>query len=162
MNMERGVFAKVCFEIDLSCPLATGINVRKEEDPDTFQPLVYEQLPKICYGCGRVGHQLINYGLWKSKLVKQTGKPFESAVETNEVMTDSVNSNDSMEPIYGSWIQVSRRERQLRVETEDEGRKEANQHPLMNDVNPRNTKQSIRCNSNLVTLLGNSSNFVME
>nr|POE69895.1 uncharacterized protein CFP56_38102 [Quercus suber] len=47
----RGRFAQLCVQVDVGKPLATTIMIGKLE-----QPISYEGLHKLCFGCGRMGH----------------------------------------------------------------------------------------------------------
>ena len=48
----RGRFARLCLQIDVDKPLATAILIGKFE-----QPICYEGIHKLCFGCGRMGHR---------------------------------------------------------------------------------------------------------
>ncbi|CAL1392306.1 unnamed protein product [Linum trigynum] len=50
-NLLRGKFARIAVELDMTKPLATRIRLDGQ-----WQPVVYENLPHICYDCGRIGH----------------------------------------------------------------------------------------------------------
>ncbi|CAN1121856.1 hypothetical protein LINPERHAP2_LOCUS1027, partial [Linum perenne] len=49
----RGKFARIAVEIDLSEPLATGVEL-----DGAWQRIEYENLPELCFTCGKVGHQI--------------------------------------------------------------------------------------------------------
>ena len=51
----RGRFVRLCVQIDVTKPLVTGIFIRKFE-----QSVSYERIHKLCFDCGRVGHQREN------------------------------------------------------------------------------------------------------
>ena len=48
----RGRFARLCVQIDVTKPLVTGISFGKFE-----QSVSYEGIHRLCFDCGRVGHQ---------------------------------------------------------------------------------------------------------
>ena len=52
----RGRFARLCVQVDVGKPLATTVMIGKLE-----QPISYEGLHKLCFGCGRMGHGKKNY-----------------------------------------------------------------------------------------------------
>ena len=49
---SRGRFARLCIQIDVEKPLVEAILIRKFE-----QPVSYEGIHKLCFGCGRLGHR---------------------------------------------------------------------------------------------------------
>ena len=51
----RGRFARLCVQIDVTKPLVTGIFIGKFE-----QSVLYEGIHRLCFDCGRVGHQKEN------------------------------------------------------------------------------------------------------
>ncbi|KAJ0967939.1 hypothetical protein J5N97_024856 [Dioscorea zingiberensis] len=54
---NRGKFARVCIELDLSQPLKRGGWVRSTRG-DKFVTVEYEKLPIFCFKCGIIGHYL--------------------------------------------------------------------------------------------------------
>ncbi|KAJ4844294.1 hypothetical protein Tsubulata_048159 [Turnera subulata] len=50
---DRGQFAKAVVELDLSKPLETETCI-----DGTWYTILYESLPNVCFGCGRIGHNL--------------------------------------------------------------------------------------------------------
>ncbi|CAI0430402.1 unnamed protein product, partial [Linum tenue] len=51
-HRQRGKFARIAVELDMTKPLPTRIWL-----DDFWQVILYENLPTICYECGRIGHQ---------------------------------------------------------------------------------------------------------
>ncbi|CAN1126325.1 hypothetical protein LINPERHAP2_LOCUS3368 [Linum perenne] len=49
----RGKFARIAIEIDLSEPVATGVEL-----DDSWQRIEYENLLELCFGCGKVDHRV--------------------------------------------------------------------------------------------------------
>ena len=49
---SRGRFARLCIQIDVDKPLITTILIGKLEEP-----ILYEGIQRLCFGCGRVGHR---------------------------------------------------------------------------------------------------------
>ncbi|CAN1818831.1 hypothetical protein LINPERHAP1_LOCUS28511 [Linum perenne] len=49
---ERGKFARIAVEIDLNEPLVTGVEL-----DGAWQRVEYENLPELCFSCGKVGHE---------------------------------------------------------------------------------------------------------
>lgn len=52
---DRFHFARVCVEIDLTAPLKGGIWLKGGGKP-YLQPVTYEDVPRICFVCGKAGH----------------------------------------------------------------------------------------------------------
>ncbi|CAN1339568.1 hypothetical protein LINPERPRIM_LOCUS38538, partial [Linum perenne] len=52
-SAERGKFARIAVEIDLSEALVPGIDL-----DGAWQRIEYENLPNLCFECGKVGHLL--------------------------------------------------------------------------------------------------------
>ena len=50
-----GRFARLCVQIDVTKSLVTGIFIGKFE-----QSVSYERIHRLCFNCGRVGHQREN------------------------------------------------------------------------------------------------------
>ncbi|XP_023888176.1 uncharacterized protein LOC112000309 [Quercus suber] len=48
----KGRFARLCVQVDVEKPLVTAILIGKRE-----QPVCYEGIHKLCFGCGRLGHR---------------------------------------------------------------------------------------------------------
>ena len=54
-SISKGCFARVCVQIGISKPLILGTGI--DEGTTGFRQLfVYENIPILCFGCGRVGH----------------------------------------------------------------------------------------------------------
>ncbi|CAL1401296.1 unnamed protein product [Linum trigynum] len=51
INRQRRKFARLAVEIDMSKPLVPRIFL-----DDQWQKVVYENLPMVCFECGKVGH----------------------------------------------------------------------------------------------------------
>ncbi|CAI0435130.1 unnamed protein product [Linum tenue] len=98
-NMERGKFARIAVELDMTKPLATRIRL------DGFwQPVLYENLPEICFGCGRIGHT-------EESCSKKTGN-VPNVISSAEVPVLPIegSSPSSESPAgYGPWMQVTKR-----------------------------------------------------
>lgn len=48
-------YARVKIELDATKPLKPGILIQRKKKA-FWQPIVYENLPVVCYWCGRIGH----------------------------------------------------------------------------------------------------------
>ncbi|KAL4284355.1 hypothetical protein GQ457_16G011300 [Hibiscus cannabinus] len=88
---SRGRFARLAVTVNLDKPLISGIVIDGQ-----WQPVEYEGLPSICYGCGKYGH---------SKEV--CGQSGQKSVEDRMCGNKELNKED----LYGPWMQVSNRRR---------------------------------------------------
>ncbi|CAI0423863.1 unnamed protein product [Linum tenue] len=97
--MERGKFARIAVELDMTKPLATRIRL------DGFwQPVLYENLPEICFECGRIGHTE------ESCSKKVCNVANVSLTTTTPVLPIEGSSPSSESPSgYGPWMQVTRK-----------------------------------------------------
>lgn len=55
-ELLKGVFARVCIEVDLTKPLSAGVIVGSGEG-QFFQEFIYEGITVYCYRCGIAGHR---------------------------------------------------------------------------------------------------------
>ena len=51
----RGRYARLCVQINMTNPLLKRVNIGS-----FWQDIVYENLPMLCYRCGRIGHREIH------------------------------------------------------------------------------------------------------
>ena len=74
----KGKFAKLCVQIDVNKPLTTVILIGKFE-----QPVCYEGIQKLCFGCGRMGHrkEFCPYTIWQEFSPKRAEKMTEGSVD---------------------------------------------------------------------------------
>ncbi|WOL13471.1 hypothetical protein Cni_G22241 [Canna indica] len=98
LSRKRGKFARICILLDIKKPIQQGIWVETEKE-FIFQSIAYENLPKLCFSCGKVGHyeqecEVERAGKSEKKEEKHEGKEIEI-----------------VEDIYGPWIQVQKRKR---------------------------------------------------
>ncbi|KAJ4834297.1 hypothetical protein Tsubulata_038821 [Turnera subulata] len=111
---ERGKFAKVVVELDLSKPLQTEACVEGK-----WYFIKYESLPQVCFGCGRAGHLLsacpsaasAMTGSRASGTAPQipSGGPHSEFGPVNEVPAGASTPTTSSK--YGEWILVPPRSR---------------------------------------------------
>nr|POE88793.1 uncharacterized protein CFP56_25239 [Quercus suber] len=124
---SRGRFARLCIQIDVEQPLVTAILLGKAE-----QPVTYEGIQKLCFGCGRLGHrrETCPYSIRQSSPMKEAEMGVEDKVEehacnereqsrTNvevgpEVVQKDV-SKDVQDGTYGSWLVVARKKNGTRT-----------------------------------------------
>ncbi|CAI0453960.1 unnamed protein product [Linum tenue] len=98
-NLERGKFARIAVELDMTKPLATRIRL------DGFwQPVLYENLPEICFECGKIGHTEDSCPIKRSVEATATSP----AASPERLVENSPPSSESPAG-YGPWMQVTRK-----------------------------------------------------
>ncbi|CAI0550916.1 unnamed protein product [Linum tenue] len=101
-RLERGKFARIAVDLDMTRPLPTRIWL-----DGIWQAVVYENLPTICYDCGRIRH---------SEEHCPEKKPSNSLAMIPILDPDQQHSPPAevaSEPPagFGPWMQVSRKSR---------------------------------------------------
>ncbi|CAL1357166.1 unnamed protein product [Linum trigynum] len=100
-QLERGKFARLAVELDISKPLPTRIFL------DNFwKGILYENLPTICYSCGRIGHDEDACPLKKQETSL-------ALITLSSADSPVAEQSSSPEPPagFGPWMQVTRRSR---------------------------------------------------
>ncbi|KAI9071261.1 hypothetical protein K1719_046778 [Acacia pycnantha] len=71
---DKGVFARICVEIDLKKPLLPTYTVFKEE-----RPIIYEGLHQVCFACAKYGNKKEGCQLHQTKV--QAGEDVQRSAE---------------------------------------------------------------------------------
>ncbi|CAL1355902.1 unnamed protein product [Linum trigynum] len=102
-NLQRGKFARMAIDLDMTKPLPTRIHLDGK-----WQGITYENLPHICYGCGKIGH------------IEEKCPANENHMETALAIVPGNDSNAYQVPPpsdvpagYGPWMQVTRKTRKV-------------------------------------------------
>ncbi|CAI0385447.1 unnamed protein product [Linum tenue] len=90
---QRGKFARIAVELDVSKPLALKFLLNGK-----WQKILYENIPLICFSCGKIGHE-------KSRCVDS--QIFQSPAATMIPLTAATPPEELTG--YGPWMQVNRR-----------------------------------------------------
>ncbi|CAI0378317.1 unnamed protein product [Linum tenue] len=101
--IERGKFARIAIELDMMKPLPTRIRL------DGFwQQVLYENLPQICFECGRIGHSEDTCPKKPNNLVTML-----TSGSTVQSTSGAAQIESPVEPPtgYGPWMQVVRKSR---------------------------------------------------
>ncbi|CAN1289104.1 Uncharacterized protein At4g02000, partial [Linum perenne] len=96
---ERGKFARIAVEIDLDKPLPPVVLL-----DGAIQQVEYENLPNLCFECGRVGHDKVNC---PERVVLITSD--QQLVETPPIGVAADPLPIPTTESYGPWMVVSRR-----------------------------------------------------
>ncbi|CAL1370524.1 unnamed protein product [Linum trigynum] len=116
-NLERGKFARIAIELDMSKPLPTRIRL-----DGAWQQVLYENLPTICYSCGRIGHKE------DSCPSKVPPPPLTIMLAPDQVQNSPPVAESPEVPAgYGPWMQVIRKSKsQIRKQVLDQPRYQGN------------------------------------
>ncbi|CAN1846190.1 hypothetical protein LINPERHAP1_LOCUS38123 [Linum perenne] len=98
---ERGKFARIAIEIDLDEPIPPVVLL-----DGVIQKVEYENMPTLCFECGRVGHD--SQACPRNSATSPTVLAFSAA--SKEVVTAGASSEPAADQ-YGPWMLVSRRPR---------------------------------------------------
>ncbi|KAF7811664.1 putative ribonuclease H protein At1g65750 family [Senna tora] len=96
--VERGRFARICVEVDLSKHLLAKFTLRKKT-----RRIEYEGLHMICFSCGVYGHRKENCPLNKKEQVIDLNKTEE---EIQPVLV--VNAPEIEQDAFGSWMHAKK------------------------------------------------------
>ncbi|CAL8098739.1 unnamed protein product [Prunus armeniaca] len=98
ISHNRGKFAKMCVELDLTKPLEAFVQINQE-----WYNIEYEGLPDVCYLCGRYGHK-------------------REHCEKRNSIPAAVPSEDLLENLRGPWMNVPARRRPKAMHKDQGGR----------------------------------------
>ena len=106
---QRGKFAHLAVELDLQKPLVSQFNLEGR-----IQKVEYENLPMICFGCGKFGHykDACLDGVDIDPMAKDNPIPLTEAEKQDIVVAGE-------EPKFGSWMVVARKPRPRKVTEKD-------------------------------------------
>ncbi|CAI0437188.1 unnamed protein product [Linum tenue] len=100
LTRQRAKFARLAVEVDLSRPLVPRIWL-----DDEWQKVEFENLPVVCFECGKIGHSTDSCPLLHPT-VSPAALPLPGGTST-ETRPESPEEN----PGYGPWMLVSRKSR---------------------------------------------------
>ncbi|CAL1382784.1 unnamed protein product [Linum trigynum] len=118
-HQQRVKFARMAVELDLSKPLVTRIRLDGK-----WQYIEYENLPKVCFECGRIGHA--------TTACPSLCEPMLSIVAGADTLSPEKGSEESSEEKagFGPWMQVTRRSRRGN-RPQEKGKSDGNQGELI-------------------------------
>ncbi|KAJ8773306.1 hypothetical protein K2173_028483 [Erythroxylum novogranatense] len=99
---QRGKFARVAVDVDLSAPLCPCV----ELDGEIIR-VAYEGLPQICFECGRVGHGAPTCPI-KPARPPVSVQPYDNPTVPTQLDNNSASSSESLhQEEYSPWMQVT-------------------------------------------------------
>ncbi|CAL8997683.1 unnamed protein product, partial [Prunus brigantina] len=103
-SQNRGKFARLCVEIDLTKPLEAFVQINQ-----VWYNIEYEGLPEICYTCGLYGHKKESCELNKNLSDKKAGEG--SGIGAEEALGDDfvMEKEGIVENLRGPWMIVQNR-----------------------------------------------------
>ncbi|CAN1751192.1 hypothetical protein LINPERHAP1_LOCUS4255 [Linum perenne] len=105
-HAERGKFARLAVEIDLNEPLVPTIEL-----DGCRQDVEYENLPALCFECGKVGHTGATCPL------KHPAPALTSSPSTTVSPESPIRPPEAAPDSFGPWMIVTRKSRRPRMET---------------------------------------------
>ncbi|CAN1848740.1 hypothetical protein LINPERHAP1_LOCUS39048 [Linum perenne] len=135
---ERGKFARITVEIDLNEPLVTGIDL-----DGAWQRVEYENLPELCFSCGKVGDEKGSCPLLLQAITLPTD--VDAAVPVPEPPSKQL-AGEAPSDGYGPWLTVTRNPR--RAKQENQPRKKTIQKGKAEDFNARSKADGMMGKSN--------------
>ncbi|CAN1751189.1 hypothetical protein LINPERHAP1_LOCUS4255 [Linum perenne] len=109
-HAERGKFARLAVEIDLNEPLVPTIEL-----DGCRQDVEYENLPALCFECGKVGHTGATCPL------KHPAPALTSSPSTTVSPESPIRPPEAAPDSFGPWMIVTRKSRRPRMETGGRG-----------------------------------------
>ncbi|XP_050226208.1 uncharacterized protein LOC126676119 [Mercurialis annua] len=99
---ERGKFARIAVELDLSKPLVSQFCLDKR-----IQFVEYECLPRICFSCGRFGH--VKEHCPDNVLCQKQNQGVAEVGEPASSNSTAANVNQNVNPNFGPWMLVGKK-----------------------------------------------------
>ncbi|CAI0425009.1 unnamed protein product [Linum tenue] len=113
LNQQRAKFARIAVEVDMSKPLVPRIFL-----DDQWQKVEYENLPLVCFECGKIGHT----GTQCPLRPRPTGD--ERALVVGDPLQTTRSAATAQEPQagFGPWMLVTKKSRRNSRETQKKGK----------------------------------------
>ncbi|CAI0425639.1 unnamed protein product [Linum tenue] len=114
LNQQRAKFARLAVEINLEKPLIPRVHLDGE-----WQKIEYENLPEVCFKCGKVGHSSTSCP--KLRLVLQGERPTVAGILNSDSSAPAVTEPSAD---FGPWLIVSRKSRRNNRDQNRKGKEE--------------------------------------
>ncbi|CAL1372433.1 unnamed protein product [Linum trigynum] len=134
MNRQRRKFARLAVEIDMSKPLVPRIYL-----DDHWQKVEYENLPVVCFECGKVGHKADN-----CHKIRPAVSPNQPPLAGDHRVATPVTVADEVNPGFGPWMLVSKRSRRNSGDHIKKGKTEQGLGDGIKGLSNKNGKGGIR------------------
>ncbi|CAN1185857.1 hypothetical protein LINPERHAP2_LOCUS37820 [Linum perenne] len=108
---NRGNYARVCVEIDLREPLISKYRLHRR-----VRRIEYEGLHKICFHCGRYGHE--QKGCSSLRKTNTNQEIHEEAVFDNPIFQET-ETQPEIDEDFGPWMKVKKNMRRRRSKKDD-------------------------------------------
>ncbi|CAI0428490.1 unnamed protein product, partial [Linum tenue] len=133
LTQQREKFARLAVEVDISKPLVPRIWL-----DDDWQPVEYENLPFVCFECGKIGHAFTVCSLLRPASVPEL---VESAGGEKQDLAPEGTSETNAG--FGPWMLVSHKGRPNQRETSNKG-KQRDSGATIQVITPRNGKNGTK------------------
>ncbi|CAI0393616.1 unnamed protein product [Linum tenue] len=114
LTQQRAKFARLAVEVDLSKQLVPRIWL-----DDAWQKVEYENLPEVCFECGRIGHCSA-----RCPLLIPAASQNAVVVAGGDSPTGSPAFEEDSSPGFGPWMLVSRKSRRNSRDFQQKGKVE--------------------------------------
>ncbi|CAL1387395.1 unnamed protein product [Linum trigynum] len=111
LTQQRAKFARLAVEVDLSKHLVPRIWL-----DDAWQKVEYENLPEVCFECGRIGHCSVACPLLRPAVLVNS-----TVAAGGESPVGLMPGEDDPNPGFGPWMLVSRKSRRVSREGQGKG-----------------------------------------
>ncbi|CAI0476135.1 unnamed protein product [Linum tenue] len=133
LTQQRAKFVRLAVEVDISKPLVPRIWL-----DDDWQPVVYENLPVVCFECGKISHA-------------STACPLLRPVSVPELIGSAGGDKQDLSPEgtsetnagFGPWMLVSRKGRRNQREPINKG-KQRDSGATIQAIIPKNGKNGTK------------------
>ncbi|CAI0408252.1 unnamed protein product [Linum tenue] len=115
LNLQRAKFARIAVEVDLSKPLVPRIWL-----DDAWQKVEYENLPEVCFECGKIGHISASCPVLRPAVLPMVSTVSDG--QSQAFITEAAAEEPS--PGFGPWMLVTRRNRRNLRDPSQKGKAE--------------------------------------
>ncbi|CAI0380502.1 unnamed protein product [Linum tenue] len=134
LTLQRAKFARIAVEVDLSKPLVPRIWL-----DDAWQKVEYENLPDVCFECGKIGHS----SLLCPKLRLQTPPPILAITGSETPASEAEQGGEESTPGFGPWMLLSRKSRRNSRDPSQKGKLESFSRNANGNMSTKQGKQEV-------------------